>query len=201
MALAIKLVYAEDLADLVKIMARLFSVLLPPVALPMAAGLLSRQISGRGAIAGFLCGSILGIGAYVLSFNDSFSHLGTVPYLTWISLLPTAFGMVLGSKLWPDTPDKKARVDEFLSGLDGDAHTEQVTPDVRDGYYAMQIIGITCFLLGTLLAVTVMVTSFLNAEIGRAGLSVAVGAVLAAGGSLAVTVARLRLERADKKGA
>ncbi|MCF6287520.1 MAG: hypothetical protein L3K26_20400, partial [Candidatus Hydrogenedentes bacterium] len=193
MALAIKLVYTENLADLVKIMARLFSVLLPPVALPMAAGLLSRRASGRGAIAGFALGAASGIGAYALSFNADLAYLGTVPYLTWISLLPTAFGLVAGSKLWPDTPAKQEIVNTFLDGLGDDAPSEKSAPDMRDGFYAMQIIGITCALLGTLLVAAVLLT----ANIAEGGLSIGVGLVLGAGGGAAAWIARRRLLRAD----
>ena len=184
--IALALVYTENLSDLVKIMARLFSVLLPPVALPMAAGLLSRKASGRGAVAGFALGAASGIGAYVLSFGESMAYLGTVPWLTWISLLPTAFGLVLGSFLWPDTNAKQEVVTAFLDGLGSDASSEKSAPNMRDGFYAMQIIGITCALLGALMVVAVLLT----ANIVEGSLSIGVGLVLGAGGGGAVWVAR-----------
>jgi len=196
MALALVLVYTDDLEDLVKIMAKLFSVLLPPVALPMAAGLLSRHVSGRGAVLGFSLGATMGIGAYIISFNESLAFLGTVPWLTWISLLPTAFGLIVGSKLMPDTFEKQARVDEFLSGLGDGAPSVQPTANMRDGFYAMQIIGITCALLGALLAVAVLLTASLSAGL----LSIGVGITLALGGLCAVFIARTRIREIEDKG-
>ncbi len=191
MGLALVLVYTDDLEDLVKIMARLFSVLLPPVALPMAAGLLSRRASGRGAVAGFLSGALLGIGAYVASYSEGLGYLGTVPYLTWISLIPTALGLVIGSLVWPDSPAKQALVDEFLGGLSGVSTSTQAAPDMRDGYYAMQIIGLTCALLGALMVIAVVLTASIQAGL----LSIGVGALLGIGGAGVAWIARDKIRR------
>ena len=191
MVLACFLVYAEGLEDLVKIMARLFSVLLPPVALPMAAGLLNNRVSGRGAITGFLAGAIFGIGAYILSYQASLAWLGTVPWLTWISILPTAAGLVLGSILWPDSPAKREQVDAFLHGLAETSPAGEPAARPRDGLYAMYIIGMTCALLGGLMVVAVLLTTS-----PREGwLTLLVGVVFAAGGGGAAWRAKWRMSR------
>ena len=193
MVLAIVLVYADDLEDLVKIMARLFSVLLPPVALPMAAGLLSRGVSGRGAVVGFVAGSALGIGAYVLSYNPEMADLGTVPYLTWISLIPTAIGLAVGSVLLPDSPEKQETVDAFLAGLHEDTAQTAPVPKTRDGLYAMQIIALTTALLGLLLVTAVLTT----ATISEGGLSIGVGILLGVGGAVVAWMAHRGLRQMD----
>ncbi|HNT88655.1 MAG TPA: hypothetical protein PKL84_12395, partial [Candidatus Hydrogenedentes bacterium] len=54
--------------ELVKIMAELFSVLLPPVAVPMMFGLLTRRVSNAGGLGGFLAGACCGLAAYGASF-------------------------------------------------------------------------------------------------------------------------------------
>lgn len=194
MALATVLVYAEGLEDLVKIMARLFSVLLPPVALPMAAGLLNNRVSGRGAITGFATGAICGIGAYVLSVNyDSLAMLGTVPYLTWISIIPTALGLAAGSYLWPDSTEKRVQIDAFLHGL-SDAGPSGDAPDPRDGLYAMYIIGMTCALLGGLIILAVLAF----ASMSDAWLTLLVGALFATGGAAASWRAKSRLTKLNE---
>jgi Na+/proline symporter len=193
MVLAVVLVYAEGLEDLVKIMARLFSVLLPPVALPMAAGLLSKQVSGRGALAGFVAGAVFGIGAYILSLQDGLAWVGTVQWLTWISIIPTALGLGLGSLIWPDTPARRQYTDEFLNGLTETATDATATPDPRDGLYAMYIIGMTAALLGGLIIVAIIAFASMSA----AGLTLAVGAILAAGGGAAAWYAKQRLARSS----
>lgn len=145
---------------------------------------------------GFALGATMGIGAYIISFNESLAFLGTVPWLTWISLLPTAFGLIVGSKLMPDTIEKQARVDEFLSGLGDGAPSVQPTANMRDGFYAMQIIGMTCALLGALLVVAVILT----ASFASGLLSIGVGSALALGGLCAVVVARTRIRNLEDKG-
>ncbi|MBX3176399.1 MAG: sodium transporter [Candidatus Hydrogenedentes bacterium] len=211
MILAVALVYAQELDELVNIMAQLFAVLLPPVALPMAAGLLSNRVSGRGAIAGFAAGALLGIGAYAISYpavqsafaalpglawlapgeDASLAWLRGVQWLTWITILPTAAGLAIGSRIWPDSPARRAEVDAFLDGL-----TAAETPGAgqgrpRDGLYALYIIGMTCALLGGLMAAAVLAT----APLADAWLTLLVGLLLGAGGALAAWRGKLGMQR------
>jgi len=212
MALAAALVRAEDLDELVNVMAQLFAVLLPPVALPMAAGLLSNRVSGRGAIAGFSCGAVFGIGAYVLSFQALPETLLALPglawlapdtvgapaawlrgvqWLTWITIVPTALGLTLGSLLWPDSPARRAEVDAFLHGLTGAEAPGAPAADPRDGLYALYIIGMTCALLGALMALAVLLT----ASVSAGWLTLAVGVLFAACGGGAAWRAKHRLRQ------
>lgn len=190
MVLATGLVYAKDLDELVNIMAQLFSVLLPPVALPMAAGLLTRRVSGRGALTGFAVGAVFGIGTYVLSFQDAWAVYGKVQWLTWITILPTAAGMTAGSLLWPDSAAKQEVVDAFLSGLSGqgDANADAGRP--RDGLYALNIIGVVCALMGALMGIAVVVTGSLR----EGWLTLVVGLLFALGGGGVSWYARRRME-------
>ena len=184
MILAAALVYAQNLDELVNIMAKLFSVLLPPVALPMAAGLLTNRVSGPGALVGFAVGAVFGIGTYILSFWEAWSVYGNVQWLTWITILPTVAGLAVGSRLWPDSPAKREEVDAFLHGLTGagdDAAEEDGRP--QDGLYAMYIIGVVCALMGALMVVAVLAT----APLSDGWLTLLVGILFAVlGGSVAV---------------
>jgi Na+/proline symporter len=186
MAFAVVLVYQEDLEDLVKYMAQLFAVLLPPVALPMAAGLLNNKVSERGALAGFALGSFCGIAAYVIGGGEALGWLRTVQWLTWISILPTLLGLAVGSLLWPDSPAKREQVDAFLSGLIDRAPQAKRKARGRDGLYAMYIIGMTAVALGVLMIAAVALT----APIREGWLTISVGAVFAVGGGLAAWRAR-----------
>lgn len=194
MALATVLVYAENLDDLVNIMAKIFSVLLPPVALPMAAGLLSNRVSGRGAIVGFLAGGLCGIGAYVLSFSADWAYLGKVQWLTWITILPTAAGLALGSLVLPDSRARRKRVDAFLHGLTRASGPGEVPARPRDGLYAMYIIGMTCALLGALMITAILVT----VSPAEGWLSILVGLGLGTGGGAAAWRANHGLRRLDR---
>ncbi len=195
--LALLLANSEGLNDLVKIMAKLFAVLLPPAALPMLAGLLTRRTSEAGAIAGFLLGAMCSVGAYFLSiqqglaevnvpFTDIFySQLSGVQYLTWISIIPTALGLLLGSAFFPDSQEKRIKVDHFLSGL-SETMAAPKTNSSQEVIFAIRLVGSTCLALGIILSLAVLAT----APMKEAWLSFVVGMGLTALGSLAVFIAR-----------
>ena len=179
-ALAIMLARTEGLEDLVKIMARLFAVLLPPVALPMMAGLLSQRVSSVGAITGFFAGAISGISAYAASYGDGLAYLSTIPYLTWITIIPTAIGLGVGSLVRPDSDEKQANTRSFLEGL---SHKEDERTEPQrgpDAALALRVIGVTCIALGVVLVLATLLTA------GMIVVSVGTGFVLAAGGGFAV---------------
>lgn len=182
MVLAMLFASAERLEDLVTYMARLFAALLPPVALPMMAGLVSRRCSNAGAMTGFLLGAVCGAAAYIASHRPGLEYLQTVPYLTWITLLPTAFGIVAGSALRPNTPAAQAGIDAFLAGL-VTASREQVALTEGDGAaIALRVVGATVCLLGLILALGIL----LSGAAAEGTLSLVVGALLAFGGGAAV---------------
>jgi hypothetical protein len=191
MALALLFARAERFEDLVQYMAKLFAGLLPPVALPMIAGLLSKRTSNAGALAGFFLGAGCGVAAYLLGVDDR-AYLRSVPYLTWITLLPTAFGLVAGSLLAPNPPEKRRVIAEFLEGLRSAPREKVSLIASGDAAFALRIIGTTVAMIGTILAVGVIVT----AGISQGRLSAAVGLLMAIAGGLAALVG-LRLGRKD----
>lgn len=192
MAIAVALVYQENLKELVDFMAKLFAVLLPPVAMPMAAGLLSNRVSARGALAGFALGSACGVGTFVVGGGEDLGYLRTLPWLTWMSVLPTGIGLAAGSLLWPDSAEKRDEVNAFLSGLTGSrAHVPQSRASKQDGLYALNIIGLTSALLGLVVVIAVIVTG----AMGAGSLSIAVGLALAAGGGVAAWFAKRRMKQ------
>jgi len=186
--IAVVLARTEGLSNLVKVMAELFTVLLPPVALPMLAGLLSARASNKGAMAGFSLGAIIGISAYALSFTGAdWKYLREIQYLTWVTLTPTAFGLVLGSLVWPDTSERQRFAAEFLHGLH--RHEPESKPEPRqreDVAFALRIIGAICAFLGLVLALATLLT----AGWSEAWISVTAGAALLGGGSVCWFAAR-----------
>lgn len=191
MVIAIALVYQENLKEMVDFMAKLFAVLLPPVAMPMAAGLLSHRVSARGALTGFALGSLFGVGTFLVGGADGMDYLRSVPWLTWMSIVPTGIGLAVGSLLWPDSAAKRGEVDAFLSGLSGGrATTPQTRDSKQDGLYAMNVIGITTAMLGVVVVIAILVTG----AVGAGKLSIAVGLALAVGGAVASWYAKLRMK-------
>lgn len=186
LGIALILARAANLEDLVKYMARLFGTLMPPVAIPMAAGLLSHRASNRGAILGFLLGTAFGIGAFFLSQQPALAYLGTVTWITWITILPTTFGMVLGTLLLPDGEDRKRAVAEFLEGLTATRSGGKAAwNEGGDALVAIRIICVASAALGLLMLLSIVFTG--NVSGGR--LTLGVGAGLAIAGTLAALFA------------
>jgi Na+/proline symporter len=181
MLLAVLFAKAKGLEDLVQYMARLFAGLLPPVALPMIAGLLSRRTSSTGALAGFLLGAACGAVGYIASYFGDLSYLRTVPYLTWITLLSTAGGLIAGSAVFPNPAEKQQIVEQFLDGLISAPRERTSLRAGGDAAVALRILGVTTALLGFILAAGVVVTAGFTA--GR--LSTLVGTSMFALGVLA----------------
>ena len=190
MGLAMLFAEADTFEDLVQYMARLFAGFLPPVGLPMIAGLLSRRVSDGGARLGFFLGASCGLAAFAGSYMEGFEYLLSVPYLTWITLVPTVVGIVLGTAAVPNSPEQRAHVDAFLEGLT-QSRPEPVDLTAGDGAkLALRVIGVAVALLGLVLIVAVATTAGLK----LGGFSMLVGTWLMAGGGVAVW-ASYRLKR------
>ena len=113
-----------------------------------------------------------------------------MPYLTWLTLLPTAAGLLAGSFLFPNSASKQESIAVFLEGLKSGPREKVSLTAGGDAAVALRIIGITTALLGMVLTVVVAATSGVSA--GR--LSILVGAIMAIGGA-AATGASFTLKR------
>lgn len=192
MGIALVLVGYPGERRLVDIMAGVFSVLLPPVALPMMFGLLTRRVSNAGALGGFLAGAAFGITAYALSFLPEFAYLASQAYMPWITTTPTLTVMVLLSHLAPDGAQARVRIDQFLGGMKGKGESD--VSGVREGEefsrglgaVALEVIGWASGAMGALMAVAVVLTCNVNAG----WLSLITGTLLAGAGLLAVVASR-----------
>ncbi len=198
-ALAIALVLAVQPGepDLVKVMAKLFGVLLPPTAIPMIFGLLTRRTSNTGAVAAFLTGALLGVAAYFLSYVGGWEYLGTLTWLTAITSVPTLVVLLLVSAVMPDKAEHREHVNQFLDGLAG---PEEVLPtDAAPGAehvataMALRVIGMAALGMGALLVVAVLVPAFTR---GEGGTSLVTGFVMAVIGGGALLLARRTQQRA-----
>ncbi|HOZ49612.1 MAG TPA: hypothetical protein PLO37_12490 [Candidatus Hydrogenedentes bacterium] len=193
---------AEKEPELVEVMARLFGVLLPPFAIPMMTGLLSRRVSNAGGTAGFLAGVVCGLSAYAASYlGPSFEFLRTLPYLTWITTLPTLGVMVLVSAFIRDSEVKRQQIGRFLDGLDA---TEEAPVEADDAEevenkpaIAIQVIGLASAAIGAVLALTV----WLTVPFDQGHLSMTVGGILVVAGlGVQLLVRKRRMRRRGEAG-
>ena len=186
LGVALLITKASQGQDLVQIMAKLFSVLLPPIAIPMMFGLLSRKVSNAGGLGGFLVGTACGLTAYALSYVEGLEYLRSIPYLPWITTIPTTAVMALLSFLAPDAEEKRERIGRFLEGLVArEAELKPEEAGAGAALTAVRIIGLATAAMGVLMLSAVIFTGEL-----RAGLvSVVVGIIMLAVGSAARALA------------
>ncbi|MGI6461273.1 MAG: sodium:solute symporter family protein [Candidatus Hydrogenedentales bacterium] len=137
-ALGTALVLARGRAEsMFRIMVTLFGVATAPVAVPMLLGLLSRRYTGRSAVIGFLCGTVVGLLLFALSFYKSPLSLAGISWvpeseefllgglkikLEIAMFLSTAIItyalMELTSWLFPAQSDELERAKAFLTRLE-----------------------------------------------------------------------------------
>ncbi len=189
--IAVILSQAKELEDLVGIMAKVFSLLLPPIGIPMVFGLLTRRVSEKGALAGFVTGAACGAVAYTMSYLGDYEYLRSVPYLTWITGVPTLSLMLFLSFLFPDSTEKRAAVVQFLAGVSGETSIEHEKAEPKPGgtsdtKVAIGIIGLATAAIGGLLLVSVLLT----VDARDATLSITVGALLLIAGLAARNLVR-----------
>ena len=181
--------------DLFRNMVKLFSIATAPVAIPMMAGLLSRRVTNRGALAGFLAGLMVGL--FVFFFcPDAFEVLGVEckkeNAIVWATTVVTLVMMSLTS--WLDQPDPAARqrTDAFLErlsmpiGEDAGDKTANSWSDARQ-ISPFRVVGASTTAIGLmLLAVSPWVGGGL-----AFGVDVSVGLGLVVAGGLMVALGRL----------
>ncbi len=187
MVIALLLASAQEKEDLVKYMAQLFGVLLPPVAIPMMAGLLSKRASNAGAVTAFVVGTVLGVATYVLGGYEDLGYLRSVKYLTWITAVPTTVVLFGVSAIKPNPPEHVDRIARFLAGLTRRELPVKADLDAGgDASLAVRVIGIASAALGAIMILAVLVT----AGIREGWLSIVVGVFLLATGALTVVFTR-----------
>ncbi|MBN2294899.1 MAG: hypothetical protein JXM70_20900 [Pirellulales bacterium] len=180
------------------IMVAIFALLGPPTALPILAGLLFRRVSNAGAI----CGMIVGVGvsavarfmwlpiagainSILVAVNFSEITVQNIPEtgLMFIGMFSTIGGMILGSLLWPGSPQVRQSVREFLSGLSEKEKTR--LPEMQDssGISPMPIVGLAL----AALAVVLLISTLATVPVRESTCSLVVGAcMLTVGAGLAL---------------
>jgi len=175
--------------DLFDQMVTLFGIFLPPIAIPMLAGLMSRRASNLGALSALVAGVTVGLAAYftreyAAPTTDLATWLKRLDVMTAATTLAALAGLIAGSWLRPGNAAAQQRTAEFLDRLrapesaTADGEEDTVPPSSSP----LIVGGLLVVLLGALLAVAVLA----SALPAGAGVSLAVGVgLMAVGGALA----------------
>ncbi|MBZ5666850.1 MAG: hypothetical protein LAO30_19870, partial [Acidobacteriia bacterium] len=157
LGVAVSITLLGGRSDLFTYMASLFGILMPPMAIPMMFGLISRKISAAGGLSGFLAGSAAGLIAFILSFTLGASHLRDVTYMAWITTIPTLGAMFLVTHFRPNTPSQQERIQGFLSGLAPDGLDDaRAATDEEAVSSPLRLIGLAVGSLGVLVVLAVL---------------------------------------------
>lgn len=145
--------------DLFQLMVRLFSIFLPPVALPMLAGLITRRVSNAGGIAGLLLGMTTGLAVYVLGGDESYASLRQEPVITACTLVSTAFGLLAGTLARRRTPRQAAAIQNFFNRIESPEGPLPADTSPAQSASPLPVIGISIGSLGLLMIGVMLLTS------------------------------------------
>ena len=92
--------HAQGANDLFDVTNKMFGIFLPPIAIPIMLGLVTRRITRRGGVTGLLGGIVVGVAVFVAgAFRPELRATGTILTVTCAA---TFTGLLLGSLVWPD---------------------------------------------------------------------------------------------------
>jgi len=111
--------YAQGADDLFNLSNKVFGVFLPPIAIPMLAGLFVRRFSRRSGICGLVGGIATGLAIFALGATPEFAYWREMVWIFPATSVATILFLALGSRLFPDTSAGRTEVDAFFRQLRG----------------------------------------------------------------------------------
>ena len=103
---------AQGADDLLNVTNKMFSVFVPPIALPTVVGLLCRRVPRSAGVAGLYAGIAVGMAMFVAGAGCPV--LREMVVMTPVTFLATALGMAVAARWRPDTPDDARAVALFF---------------------------------------------------------------------------------------
>lgn len=119
LGIAILILRRPEDQSLFDIMVGLFTLFLPPMAVPMLAGLCSRKVTNGGGLVGLIMGIGAGLLVYILSTTvPALSHLSRNYYVVPITVGSSFIGLIAGTLLIRSTEESQRRIDRFFEQMD-----------------------------------------------------------------------------------
>ncbi len=123
-ALTFVMQYAQGAKDLFAVTNNMFGVFLPPIAIPMLAGLFVRRLSRRAGMVGLVGGMSVGVALFLASYAHP--NLAVLREFEWcfpITAAATVAFLALGTWRFPDKPEERAEVDAFFKQLSSESQS------------------------------------------------------------------------------
>ena len=117
-ALTFVMQYAQGAKDLFDVTNKMFGVFLPPIAIPMLAGVFVRRLSRRAGMAALVGGMAVGVALFLM--GAAYPFLREFEWIFSLTGVATLVFIALGTALFPDKPEERAEVDAFFKQLSGD---------------------------------------------------------------------------------
>ena len=139
--------------NLFDIMVKVFSIFLPPIAIPMLAGITSRKTSNAGGLLGLALGMGAGLVGFALSqTSDTFAILNENQFMIPTTVGASLIGLIVGTWMAPSSEKEKRRIDAFFAGME-ETPTDPGTGTSENGdkVSPLPIIGFSIALMGILL--------------------------------------------------
>ena len=117
-ALTFVMQYAQGAKDLFDVTNKMFGVFLPPIAIPMLAGVFVRRLSRRAGMVALVGGMAVGVALFLM--GAAYPFLREFEWIFSLTGVATLVFIALGTALFPDKPEERAEVDAFFKQLSGD---------------------------------------------------------------------------------
>ncbi len=162
--------------DLFTVMVKIFGLFLPPVAIPMLLGMLTKKVSDFGGLAGLFSGIIAGVAAFAL--GHWYPALRQEQLIFLLTTFVTLSGIFIGTKLWPNDSGRQYIVDQFIDNIANNCKTLEKSKDGTAGSLIspFPIIGLGILLIGFILSFSVALTKPMNE--GILSITIGVGMVI-----------------------
>lgn len=103
--------YAQGADDLFNVTNKVFGVFLPPIAVPMLAGVLVKQVSKRSGTLALTAGIVSGFILFIV--GGSYPFLREMVWMLPLTSAITIITLAVGTHLFPDTPEERAGIEAF----------------------------------------------------------------------------------------
>jgi SSS family transporter len=137
--------------DLFQVLVKILALFMPPIAMPMLLGLLTRRISNGGALLGLWGGVVTGAILFALSaVLPSFPKEQTI---TLLICLATIIWIVIGTVLWPGSELESEKTRQFMQKVA--VESENIAP-VGHSFSPATVIGVGILSIGLILFLSVI---------------------------------------------
>lgn len=169
----------QGTGDLFRVMVKIFGLFLPPVAIPMLLGMLTKRVSNFGGLTGLFTG--ISVGTIIFVAGRWFPMLDDEQLITIVTTCATVIGLIAGTIIKPDSVQRQEIIREFIKKASTAAIKEADHPLESQDNIAKSlfpIIAIGTFAIGFVLSLSVAITeplkdSFLSIGIGSAMMLIA----------------------------